>query len=60
MLGFSPLNFVAKAITSGLKLVINFSQPHIRALELKSELKCSKAFSALKFRGGDPNRPKSF
>jgi hypothetical protein len=41
-----------------LKLALNFSPPHIRALDLKTELKCSKVFfRALKVRGEDPNRP---
>jgi hypothetical protein len=38
-------------------LALKFSLSHVRALYLKSELKCSKVFRALKFRGGDPNRP---
>ena len=38
MFGFSPLNFRAKAQKkSDLKLSLNFSPPHVRVLELKSE-----------------------
>jgi len=40
----------------GLKLALNFNPSHIRTVDLKSELKCSKGFRALKFRGGDPNQ----
>lgn len=56
-LNFRALNFRAKAPNNGLKLALNFSPSHIRALEIKSELKCSKPFRAQKFRGEDPNRP---
>lgn len=53
---FPPLKLELKLQTCSLKLAPNFSPSHIRVLELTSEIKCSKAFTALKFIG-NPNRP---
>jgi hypothetical protein len=48
--GLSSLNFRPKAPTDDLKLALNFSLAHIRALDVKNKLKCYKVFKALKFR----------
>jgi hypothetical protein len=56
---FSSLDFEAKAQTDELKLALNFNPPHIRALDFKNNLKCSKVLRALNFRGEDLNMPLS-
>lgn len=60
MFGFSPLSFIAlnfrdKTLNKWSEVTsLNFRPTSY--LELKSVLKCSKAFRALKFGGGE-NRP---
>jgi len=56
-INFRALNFRAKAPNNWFK-ALNFSSSHIRALELKSELKCSKAFKTLEERSNRSRRNK--